>query len=525
MDYLSIKLTRAFTAFIILFLVACSSTSTSVTREPGGGGTAGEVDVTSPTDGSTGVSINVSAIGLHLENIDNMNNSNIDFSPNINGAVVNTSGTDYEFQPSGVLSEFTTYTVTISGLTDQSGDPVSDMSSSFTTGSDLSTSYDCQDLDTLCVDDNSSSNQEYSTIKAAIDASQAGDTVLVFEGNYSGFRVAKSGTSSQRLKIIAGSSSVFLTGSEPQGNNAIRIQNSSYITIEGFTINRTGNGPNSYDYDNACIAARGASSGPPMNSIHLVNNLLIECKVAGMYLSSVSNLLISRNTIDSTKITSDGSAGMGIYMANSETKNAIVIDNKIINNAGHGIHLNGDSSVGGNGIQSGHVIERNAIIGNGISGFNMDGVQSSLVKNNVFANNGRHGMRGFQIDGSQGPADFIIVNNTFFGNASSPTKFSADSGGHVVFNNIIIDNGANAFDFENNNYSISNNLFSTDETSTFVDASNIDFRLNSGSAAINAGTSSFASNSAASDDLSKTPRNGTPDLGALELGSDNPVWY
>ncbi|PJF32995.1 MAG: hypothetical protein CUN57_03295, partial [Phototrophicales bacterium] len=101
----------------------------------------------------------------------------------------------------------------------------------------------------------------------------------------------------------------------------------------------------------------------------------------------------------------NGDVGVGVYFANAGTDNLIIRNNRIENNAGHGIHFNGDSSVGGDGIQSGHLIERNIISNNGENGMNMDGVQSFTLVDTLIANNGRHGVRGFQIDASEGPAD------------------------------------------------------------------------------------------------------------------------
>ena len=51
------------------------------------------------------------------------------------------------------------------------------------TTSDVCTA-DCSPSNTLCVDDTSGSTQEYSTIQAAVNAAQAGDTVLVCAGTY-----------------------------------------------------------------------------------------------------------------------------------------------------------------------------------------------------------------------------------------------------------------------------------------------------------------------------------------------------
>ena len=107
-----------------------------------------------------------------------------------------------------------------------------------------------------CVDDTAGPSAEYTSIQAAVDATTPGDTVLVFAGAYGGFRVTTSGTASGRIEIRA-EGGVTLTGPEAETHNFIRIQNASFITIEGFHLVGSGQ-PQPYDYDYACLAARGA---------------------------------------------------------------------------------------------------------------------------------------------------------------------------------------------------------------------------------------------------------------------------
>ena len=154
----------------------------------------------------------------------------------------------------------------------------------------------------------------------------------------------------------------------------------------------------------------------------------------------------------------------------------------------------------------------------------MDGVQDVLVENNVFYGQTKHGVRGFKIDGSDGPGNFTIVNNTFYDN-ESPVKFTNDEGGHVLFNNIVIDHDDNSFNITGGISSESNNLFSTDENAVFVDAADEDFRLKSGSSAVNGGTASFQGKSAPTEDISSASRQGVPDKGAFEFGNSYPSWY
>jgi len=493
--------------------------------EGGGGSKRGSLDLVFPVNGVTSVATDITAIRIAAENIDTLtiDASNIDISPPLAGNVVTINDEEVQYQIAGSLNSNTIYTVEVFGLTSTSGDSVDTDSWSFTTAS-TTISYDCSSNTVHCVDDTAGINQEYSSIQVAVDITQPGDVVLVFDGDYDGFRFQKSGTSSQRITVVAAGQGSSITGSEPSGA-AVRFQNASYITVDGFIVNRSGS-PLVNDYDKACFAARGASSGSPMNSIHILNNHLTGCNPAGMYLSNVGNLNIIGNTIQLTnEVTgTSNTKGMGMYLANSGVDNAVIVENKILNNKGHGIHFNGDSSVGGDGLQTGHIIQRNFFVGNGRNAFNMDGVQNVLVENNVFNGQNKHGVRGFKIDGSDGPKDFTIVNNTFYNN-ESPVKFTNDEGGHVLYNNIVIDHDDNSFNITGGISFESNNLFSTSETATFTDAANEDFRLKSGSSAVNGGVASFQGKSAPSSDISSASRQGAPDNGAFEFGSSYPSWY
>jgi pectin methylesterase-like acyl-CoA thioesterase len=64
-------------------------------------------------------------------------------------------------------------------------------------------SLPCSAAKTLCVNATAGDTQEYSTIQAAVDDAQPGDTVLVFDGTYRGFTVSQDGTSSNRIAVRA----------------------------------------------------------------------------------------------------------------------------------------------------------------------------------------------------------------------------------------------------------------------------------------------------------------------------------
>jgi hypothetical protein len=104
----------------------------------------------------------------------------------------------------------------------------------------------------------------------------------------------------------------------------------------------------------------------------------------------------------------------GIYVSNSGDR-PVVRWNRLHDNAGCGVQLNADASQGGDGIITGAVIEGNVAWNNGTAGgaaINLDGVQSSIIRNNLLFGNHASGIALFQIDGAAGPSGDEVLNNT-----------------------------------------------------------------------------------------------------------------
>ncbi|HEX9900722.1 MAG TPA: hypothetical protein VGC81_15970, partial [Candidatus Methylomirabilis sp.] len=92
----------------------------------------------------------------------------------------------------------------------------------------------------------------YSTIQAAVDAAQAGDTIRIQAGTYqeqvsiSGKNNVTGAAEADRIIIEADPSapvgSVILSGAVSQCTNgyAIRLQQSKYVTIRGLSIHSAG---------------------------------------------------------------------------------------------------------------------------------------------------------------------------------------------------------------------------------------------------------------------------------------------
>lgn len=400
---------------------------------------------------------------------------------------------------------------------------------------------DCSLSTVLCVDDTAGATREFSTIQAAADAARPGDTVLVHDGSYAGFRITRSGTQTTPIVFQANGTGVLINRDGPTGDG-VRFQNVSHVTVDGFRIQ---------DTTARCIAARGATPSSPMTDLVVRNNVCINGGTQGFYLSEVSNSVIENNRISRIRGDSANNNGHGIYLANSGSDNTILRANVIFDNNGspsaEGIHFNGDRFiVGGDGVISGLTVENNVLYNNQNSGLNMDGVQDSVIRNNLVYGNGRHALRVYQIDASAGPARLTIVNNTFVTSSSSgwAIKLSEDAGGHTIFNNILIgtsgslsvghanvvsNNNAvvNRFSADDDNTTIGLSAwqsqtgndassFTASSTNLFVDATTSDYHLSTTSPAVDRGAATLNGILAPSADLAGTAR---PQGNALDVGA------
>lgn len=352
---------------------------------------------------------------------------------------------------------------------------------------------DCTLAYVRCVSATAGAKQEYATIQAAANIVQAGDVVQVYAGTYAGFRIARSGSSSAPI-VFKAIGSVLINSPSSTGNG-IHISNSNYITIEGFEISNT---------TDKCIGAREASATAPMRGLVIRKNRCVSSGHEGFYLSQVSSSLIEENEIFNTGVT-DSYRSHGIYLANAGADNTIISGNiihDILGSDSAGIHMNGDVSVGGDGIISGLTIENNILYNIAThNAFNMDGVQNSTIRFNLVYNTGRHILRAYGPsgggDGAEGPKNLIIYNNTFVtGAGGNPIKLTDDAGGgNKIFNNILLSTAGMASISVENQASIqtsSNTVMPTSLNSVFVNASVNNYTPKAGGPADNAGVANFS---------------------------------
>ncbi len=426
----------------------------------------------------------------------------------------------------------------------------------------------CSDATVLCVDDTSGPTQEFSTIAAAAAVAKPGDTVLVHSGRYAGVQIEISGQPGNSISYRAAATDVIIDNPVPSGGNVSsscvggsatgicfvgsdNLEGIHDVTIEGFRIDSVGL---------RCIAAHSANPGlisgsSPHQRIIIRGVTCLNALHEGFYLSEVYDSLVENSEIINPGSNGDA-RGHGIYMANAGCDKTILRgnfihwDGRLGPPEGAGIHFNGDESVTGNGGGDGVirelVVESNTIRGANHNGLNMDGVQDSLVRNNLIYGIARNAVVAYQIDGSAGPKGMRIVNNTFVVPSSSggaAIKLEQDLGGHVLFNNILINEaggpaisvgsanlvsdynavtGAFVFNDTDQTFtewkSAGRDTHSVLTTSVALFLSIADFHLSGGASAADVGVSVLNAVAAPVTDLegSSRPKGAGFDLGALE---------
>ncbi|RMG96076.1 MAG: DUF1565 domain-containing protein [Deltaproteobacteria bacterium] len=382
----------------------------------------------------------------------------------------------------------------------------------------------------------------WATLAHAASVVAPGDVVHVLPGNYAGFTLETSGTEGAPIRFVA-EPGVIIDTPGPTGDG-IRLQNVSDVVIEGFRI---------VGMPDRGIAHRGATPDAPSRRLVIRGNVIEMAAHEGMYLSEVADSIVEYNTI--TDVGTDGPDVRGhcIYLANAGSDGTTIRGNELARCLKAGVHFNGDASIGGDGVISGLVIERNWIHDNAQNGLNMDGVQDSVIAGNVIEGNASNGIRAYRIDAAEGPRDLVIVANTIVvpsgGGWCVRITEEAGNGGSVVFDNVLTGlgdfGGAIALDGTPgfaSDYNVVTGSFSPDRGDTlldlagwqglgydgasivadpqevFVDVGGGDFHLRDGAVAIDFGVDTYMGRTAPSVDMDGRPRplGGAIDAGAYE---------
>jgi hypothetical protein len=367
------------------------------------------------------------------------------------------------------------------------------------------------------------------TLQHAANQVQAGDTVNVKAGNYVGFYLDADGTAADRI-VFSAEPGVNITQRNATTPDGINLEGADYVTIEGFTVNgmpRTG--------------IRSVLN----HHVILRNNRMDSNVMWGILTGFSDDILIEGN------IASRSQVEHGIYFSNSADR-AIIRNNISWGNNANGIHLNGDVSLGGDGILSNLLVEGNTIYGNGAaggSGINCDGVQNSIIRNNLIYDTHASGISLYRIDGGGGSSGNQVVNNTVIVAADGRWALNIQNGstGNTVRNNILythhsfrgsIDISPDSLPGFTSDYNVLMNRMTTDggdsilslaqwqaggrdlhsliatPAQLFVNPAAFDFHLSATSPAVDAGTATFAP--AVDLEGNARPSGAAVDIGAFE---------
>ena len=260
----------------------------------------------------------------------------------------------------------------------------------------------------------------WATLQMAADTVQPGDTVLVRAGQYVGAQFTTSGTESLPIVVRAYQDElVEIVQDSPSTPDGLNLEGASWMVVEGFTI-----------------AGRGRAGIRAVLCEHVTlrHNRLDANQKWGILTGFCDDLLIEDNECSRSVVEH------GIYVSNSGDRPTIR-RNLIWGNNANGIHMNGDASLGGDGVISGALVEANEIFDNGQgggSGINMDGVQDSTVRNNLIHAHHSSGISLYRIDGGEPSTGNQILHNTVIvvSDGRWGLNIRDSSTGNTVLNNV-----------------------------------------------------------------------------------------
>ena len=263
----------------------------------------------------------------------------------------------------------------------------------------------------------------WASLQHAAELAVAGDSVLVQPGAYQGFAAMDhSGSAQAPIVFIAPSGGVVITSPcAYNGQDGINVENVEWVVVEGFEVvgmPRTG--------------IRTVLS----DHVTLRGNTCTANGKWGILTGFAEHCIIEYNACSGSVLEH------GIYFSNSADDPTIRYNQCFDNNA-NGIHMNGDVSLGGDGIISNARVYGNVIHGNGTaggSGINCDGVRDSWFFNNLLHDNHASGISLYRIDGGGPSINNRVYNNTIVQatDARWCVNITEDCTGNHVLNNILI---------------------------------------------------------------------------------------
>jgi uncharacterized protein (TIGR03382 family) len=232
----------------------------------------------------------------------------------------------------------------------------------------------------------------WATLQHAADQVGPGDLVVVSAGTYAGFNLTTGGSSGAPIVFRAESGAV-VNSDNADTPDGINVENAPWVTIDGFTV--------------AGVTRAGIRCALSEH-VTIVGNTAIDNGRWGIFTGFCNDLLVENNDC------SGSIDEHGVYVSNSADR-PVVRGNILWSNNANGLHMNGDESMGGDGVIEDALVEGNVIFDNGTgggSGINCDGCQRAVIRNNLLYGNHASGISLYDIDAAEGSKDNLIVNNT-----------------------------------------------------------------------------------------------------------------
>ena len=339
------------------------------------------------------------------------------------------------------------------------------------------------------------------TIKSGLSCLKAGDTLFIRAGTY-GEAIynppsGSSWSSPVTISAYSGESVTVKPGSSTPVNLAYQGSSLRYIIFNGITFDAGRASKHAANLD-------GVNYGTSVRYIRFRNCEFKNATTSGILSGRGANFL----EFIGCKVHDNGSStnyDHGLYLQSSDS---LIERCDIYNNKSAGVHIytgiSGDST-------NRNIVRKNRVHHNK-HGVILGSGDGNSASNNLIYNHPSHGiMLGFNSTNGK------LYNNTVYQNGGEGIQIRSASSNTSVRNNISYRNGmANIPNYAGSRTTLSNN-FTTDPK--FVNASSGDFHLQSGSAAINRGTTI----SGMSDDYEGTyrPTGGSYDIGADEYSTSN----
>ncbi|TAJ18878.1 MAG: hypothetical protein EPO68_07150 [Planctomycetota bacterium] len=293
----------------------------------------------------------------------------------------------------------------------------------------------------------------WKTLQHAADLVGPGDTVIALPGHYAGFYLSTSGTSAAPITFTANPGAdvahplVVVDANNAVTPDRINLEGASWVVVEGFTVIGSGDPATNRTGIRTVLAEH----------VTIRANRIDQCGRWGILTGFVDDVVIEDNEA------SRSADEHGIYVSNSGDR-PIVRRNRIWGNHSNGLHMNGDASLGGDGVISDALVERNVIWENGDgnpifgppggSAINCDGVQDALIQNNLLYANHKSGISLYRIDGGGGSNGNRVLFNTVHMAAGARFALNVKDGsvGNTVANNVLLNLDATrgAIDIESN---------------------------------------------------------------------------